>query len=130
MFDLLYELAQSKNINMTIYVDDIVMSGIGACGELIPKCKRILKNHGLNGHKISLYKAGDVRIITGVAVHQNNLSIPNKRYRKIRALQEEIEKSTDPIELKRYKNAILGQLREGSTLDPSLTRLSISIERS
>jgi RNA-directed DNA polymerase len=89
MFDQLNGLALSIGAVMTVYVDDIVFSGAGVNGSLIPKAKQIIKNSGLHGHKISVFHKGETSVVTGVArTPDGQLRIPNKRYRKIRALQE------------------------------------------
>ncbi|MDB5977945.1 MAG: reverse transcriptase family protein [Nevskia sp.] len=129
MFDELYALAQSVNVTMTVYVDDIVMSGAEADGKMIPKCKRILKNYELQGHKILKFSNGETRVITGVAVGPEGIGIPNKRRRKIRALREELQRANDPLERLRYKNALLGQLREGAPLDSSLSDLAAMVKQ-
>lgn len=124
MFDQLHDIARSVGATMTVYVDDVVMSGSGVTGALIPKCKRILKEYGLKGHKISLYREDQTRVVTGVAIGTAGLSIPNRRRRKIRALQEELVNATNPSERARYTQALVGQLREGSPLDPTFGSLA------
>jgi hypothetical protein len=53
MFDELNDIAKSADLVMTVYVDDVVMSGPNAKGTLIPICKKIIKKYSLRGHKIS-----------------------------------------------------------------------------
>lgn len=68
MFDELHMLALSVGAVMTVYVDDIVFSGDGVDGNLIPIAKEIIKKSGLKGHKISHFRKNQPRIITGVVV--------------------------------------------------------------
>lgn len=77
MFDELYALAYKTEAHMTVYVDDVVMSGPNVTGKLIPECKRILRAHGLAGHKVSLFHDGEVRVVTGVAIDRQGLAIPH-----------------------------------------------------
>ncbi|MCX7110695.1 MAG: reverse transcriptase family protein [Proteobacteria bacterium] len=120
MFDELHALALSVGAVMTVYVDDIVFSGDGVNGSLIPIAKKIIKKSGLQGHKISRFRKNQPRIITGVAVMPNGqLRIPNKRHRKIRALQHEYSNATDPRHREIYYKALIGQYREGSRLEPN-----------
>ncbi|ALN79458.1 reverse transcriptase family protein [Lysobacter antibioticus] len=129
MFDKLNSVASSVGAQMTVYVDDVVISGPGVSGSLIPICKRIMKDHGLRGHKVAYYHSGKTRVVTGVAVSPRGLSIPNKRLMKIRALRQEMDAAVDPATKALYKQAVLGQLREGSPLDPSFRTYSQAIER-
>ncbi len=120
MFDELHALALSVGATMKVYVDDIVFSGEDINGSLIPTAKEIIKKSGLRGHKISFFRKNRPRIITGVAVMPNGeLRIPNKRHRKIRALEREYRNTTDPSHREIYYKALIGQYREGSRLEPS-----------
>lgn len=119
MFDELYTLALSVRATMTVYVDDIVFSGKGVNGSLIPRAKEIITSSGLRGHKISSFKEHQPRIITGVAIMPDGqLRIPNKRYRKIRVLEREYRNSPNPNHSEIYRKALIGLYREGSRLEP------------
>ena len=120
MFDELHALALSVGAVMTVYVDDIVFSGHGVNGSLIPIAKEIIKKSGLKGHKISRFRKNQPRIITGaVVMPDGKLRIPNKRHRKIRALEREYLSTTNPDHREIYRKALIGQYREGSNIEPS-----------
>lgn len=128
MFDELYDVAKSAQVVMTLYVDDIVMSGPMAKGTLIPVCKRIIKKYGLKAHKIAQFSQGETRVITGVAVDKSGLKLPNKRHRKIRALKEELEKSDNAVDQLTFGRALIGIFREASVLEPSFREKARVIE--
>lgn len=130
MFDELHALALSIGATMTVYIDDIVFSGEQVNGNLIPKAKEIIKSYGLKGHKISVFRKNQTRIITGVAVTPDGqLLIPNKRYRKIRVLDREYRNATNPNHREKYRKALLGQYREGSRLEPTFLGKAKQLEK-
>ncbi|WP_295426552.1 reverse transcriptase family protein [uncultured Thiodictyon sp.] len=129
MFDELNGLASSIDAVMTVYVDDIVFSGQNVTGSLIPKAKIIIRKSGLRGHKISAFKKGATRVVTGTAVTQNGqLDIPNRRHRKIRALRHEYDCAINAADKRIYYNALIGQYREGSRLDPDFRRKATDLQ--
>lgn len=114
---------------MSVYIDDVVMSGEKVTGNLIPPCMEILRRYELIGHKVAYFTQSDVKVITGVSVDTCGLGIPNKRRRKIRALFEERARAIEPEEKMLYQNALVGLLRESSSLDSSLKVLATNVER-
>lgn len=117
MFDALNALAAEIDAKMTVYIDDIVISGDSVDGKLIPKCKRVIKEFDLRGHKVAFFRKGAVRVITGAAVTSSGISLPHKRQRKIRALERELLKSNSTELRLLYLKAIVGQYREAKIFD-------------
>jgi hypothetical protein len=129
MFDELHALALSIGATMTVYIDDIVFSGEQVNGSLIPKAKGIINRYWLKGHKISVFRKNQTRIITGVAVRPDGqLLIPNKRHRKIRVLEREYRNATNPNHREIYRKALIGQYREGSRLEHSFLEKAKQLE--
>ncbi|AFL73219.1 reverse transcriptase family protein [Thiocystis violascens] len=123
MFDELHALALAINAVMTVWIDDIVFSGDNVNGTLIPKAKIVIKKSGLQGHKISVFNRGQASVVTGVAITADGqLHIPNKRYRKIRALENEYCAASNQADRAIYGKALIGQYFEGSQLDPGLAK--------
>lgn len=129
MFDEINQLARAVDATMTVYVDDIVVSGAGATGHLIPLIKAVLKKYGLRGHKIVQWRRGDTKVITGMAIRDGQLRIPNKRWRKIRGLLSEYQRTDSHEDKAMYKSALLGQLREAGGLHAGFVDLARQLER-
>lgn len=128
MFDRMHEMARKKNLSMTVYVDDIFFSGEDLGGEIVAEAAKILREYDLVGHKIAFFKAGKPRVITGVAIVNNVLSISNKRKRKIRALIEEMRLTTDLTVRAKYKGSLIGLLRECSSFNSRYKSFANAVE--
>ena len=128
MFNRLNAIATSVGARMTVYVDDVVFSGISVSGDLIPPCMAIFREFELIGHKVAFFSGAEEKVITGLAVTASGLGITNKRRRKIRALMEERQRATDPAERKLYSNSLIGLLRESSSIEPSFLALARTVE--
>lgn len=117
-FQKIVDLAKSKNILITLYVDDFTLSSnkqipgsllYAICGELKKvglKVKRKKTRH---------YSSKEHKKVTGVIITtDNNLRIPNKLRVDIIRLAEELEKRMNE---KKY-NSLLGKLRAARCIEP------------
>jgi len=130
MFDEIYELCNANNINFTLYVDDLTLSGNG-CFKIFGKALSIIRKYGYKTktEKDIKYLAGYTKEVTGVIIKNNELRLPNERYKKIRLLEEQIKNAKEEDKDKLYKE-LVGRLREGSQFDKSLNKKISSICKS
>lgn len=128
MFGEIAAVAHSIGATMTVYIDDIVLSGGAVAGGHVQQCADILRKYDLLGHKIEYFGKEQTRVITGLSVRDGRLGVTNKRHRKIRALREEFTRETDPVEKRRYGASLLGLLRESSSIDPSMLPIARRFE--
>ncbi|WP_266170169.1 reverse transcriptase family protein [Dyella subtropica] len=115
MFNELANLAKAMELSITVYVDDIVVSGATKASKFIAPAKKIIARHGLSAHKFSVRPAGAPIIVTGVCNTEKGATIPPARYRKIRALKEELGKAKSNERRVVYLKALIGQYREASS---------------
>ena len=119
MFDELYTLANSMGLTMTVYVDDVVVSGPVLASRFIQPAQAIIGRYGLCAHKFSTTCAGLPAVITGLQQTANGESAPPKRFRKIRALETELRRTTDLKHKAVLLKGLIGQYREGRELIPN-----------
>lgn len=118
LFDDLAELAKSRGLIMTCYVDDITMSGANASGELLHEVRTKVFRAGLRAHKDQRFSGNMPKNVTGVMVDEKGISLPFSRWQKIRAQIREIEASTDPfVRLELYPK-LVSRLYEAAQIDP------------
>lgn len=119
MFDELHALATSMGLTMTVYVDDVVVSGPGIASHFIQPAQAIIGRYGLCAHKFSTTCAGLPMVITGLQQTANGESAPPQRFRKIRALETELRRTTDLKHKAVLLKGLIGQYREGRGLIPN-----------
>lgn len=117
LFHELSVLAEACGCKMTVYVDDIVFTGAGATRRLLFEARKAIGKRHLHGHKTKLFRPGQPRIVTGVAVTNNGLRLPNRRQVRI----AEDQKLFDDLPLGREKlivaRRLTGRLFEASQID-------------
>ena len=107
MFHEMEQLAASRQCEMSCYVDDLVFSGPGATRRLIFDLIEIVKRYRLWAHKTKIFKAGQPKVITGVAVTKVGSRLPNKRKRTISEDYEALEIASSLHD----QSIIMGRLR-------------------
>lgn len=111
MFDELHALALKHDNNMSIYVDDLTFSG-GNINELFcSTVKKIIIRYGQIPHpkKTRIYEKNSVKIVTGVAVHGNELLVTNAQHYKLYSdveVWKAIKDTESAIEMKTSKRLI------------------------
>lgn len=83
MFDSIAGLAHARNLKLTVYVDDITLSGLKVSRTTQVQVRRIIESHGLVGHKERLYR--NRGLVTGTIVTSHGLKLPNSRRQQIMA---------------------------------------------
>lgn len=119
MFDELHALATSMGLTMTVYVDDVVVSGPGLASHFIQPAQAIIGKYGLCAHKFSTTCAGLPIVVTGLQQTADGESAPPKRFRKIRALETELRRTTNLKHKVVLLKGLIGQYREGRELIPN-----------
>lgn len=104
MFDEIYELCRSQGVKMSIWVDDLTISGQFVRGELLEAIRAIIRRQGFKTHKIKFRSAAQVQcgrsvVITGVPISARRVDAPfalQKRvrdgYAKLRLKQADFER--------------------------------------
>ena len=115
MFDEINQVAINCNCKMTVYVDDVTISGIGAAKKLLGKIHRIIRKHGLytSAKKSKTYASSATKMVTGVAINGNDVRLPNVRHLKIHNAKKAVQ-AADPANLPRAKRVLAGRLQEAS----------------
>ncbi len=89
MFDELNTISKSRNITMTIYVDDISFTGMAVNANFKKSVLEIIKrhNHKVNEDKIRFF-GKKFKFINGIAIVDNQLKPNNKISKDVRKLRK------------------------------------------
>lgn len=130
MFSEIELLAKKHSVNMTVYVDDLVFSGKDLNQLFSSTINKIASKHGHEIHsgKTVLYKADEIKLITGVIVHGDEILIRNCHHVKMHNDLEEWKTYKNgymvPDDL---KNRLLGRINAFAQIDPRLKDKAKSI---
>lgn len=112
MWSKIYEIVEAGNCNLTVYMDDVTVSGNQVPSRLIWEIKQQFHKFSLrsNDKKEKYYVNKQSCEITGVIIHnRNKLIAPNRQHLKIRQIDQELLLCKDNLE----KQQELGLKREG-----------------
>jgi len=124
MFDEMSDYANSKGYALSVYVDDVTMSGPNIGWSDLQKLHWIIRRHGLEGHKSKISKGNKPRMITGVMIAGNELQLPFSRWRKIKALAKAVSQEADLGKKEAELNRLVSTLYEASQVDPKCRRMA------
>ncbi|MCP5324875.1 MAG: RNA-directed DNA polymerase [Oceanospirillaceae bacterium] len=120
MFDEWESLAAAKNLNFSIFVDDITFSGHGLNRSFVSLIKKIAIRHGhvLHPNKTKLYRSDSIKNVTGTSIDGEKLTISQKNRHKLYSDMVLWHASDKSIPHETLENKILGKLTAQSQIDP------------
>lgn len=85
MFDRIHENFRKQGCKMTLFVDDLTASGVGATQKVLLQARSEIRNFGFKtrDRKSRSYESTAVKQVTGVILAHDELRVPNKQYLKI-----------------------------------------------
>ncbi len=84
MFDDICDACTRRGLRMSLWVDDLTISGLYVPGELVEEVREIIRLSGLQSHKIEFLSGSRPVIVTGIPIVGNRIEAP-------RALQNRIK---------------------------------------
>lgn len=131
MWKKIRELCGQDNYTMTVYVDDLSISGKKLKGKTIWAIKQEIKKYGLKYHKEKKYTKTSPKLITGAVLQGGNVKMRNKHHQEIRRIKRELKVTTNTkarqkleaslkglLSYERQVSGISGQLAKKSSITP------------
>lgn len=110
MFDAIYDLCQRHGLKMSLWVDDLTISGAFVPGELIEPIRAIIRHSGFQTHKIKFRSAGKPIIVTGVPIANQVIAAPQNLHKRIRTGYAELRKDMPDGERRQAIDQLLSAL--------------------
>lgn len=113
MFDEIAHLASSVGCKMTIYVDDVTISGSAATKTLLGLVRQTIRRYGLRtqGRKSKTYASGAAKSVTGTVLVGNEVRLPNIRHLSIHRARQALQTAL-PAEQDRMQRSLEGRIQE------------------
>ncbi len=118
MFDELHALAVANGLVITVFVDDITISGSGASARLLWRARQIIHKHGraTKRKKSRVYAASRPKPVTGTVLRGNEMLLPNNQHLKIRNTRQMLAACEDLVVFEGLRNRLGGQLTNAATI--------------
>ena len=117
LFDEIASFAADRNLTMTLYVDDVVISGSGAHRGVLAVTRQIISKHGLRSHKLRHFGAKRPKIVTGIMVAHDGLRLPNRRHQRIKDGYTALHQAVTPSEKLAVLNWLGSLVHEAAQID-------------
>lgn len=127
-FDNLYTRMLAKQITLTVYVDDITLSGVNVIRWHLCPIKKTFQSLGLTIHKNRFFRSGPASI-TGVIVNHNQLQLPNRRHQHIVQGIRSLASATTQPERHRIASTLNGQISEAANVDERCHARAVGYKR-
>jgi Reverse transcriptase (RNA-dependent DNA polymerase) len=101
----------SQECKISIYIDDITVSGERVPGELFWDLKKTIRGVGLDYHKEKNYWNGKGEI-TGVIVGSSGLTLPNRQHQKLHLARLEVRRAKTKKALQVAQTRLRGLLQQ------------------
>ena len=114
MWNEIARLARNTSCLLSVYMDDITVSGRDVPGSLIWQIKQTIHNAGLRYHKEHSYRS-EPAIVTGVVVFQGKLLLPYRQHLKAhetRVLWKEAISSEEALGYERRLSGLISHRRQ------------------
>jgi len=110
MWEAINEQVESAGCTLTVYMDDVTISGSSVPCSLIWQVKKEFHRCGLcdNKKKEKHYVGNKARKITGVITKDGKLDLPNSQRKKMHERHQAIERETEHAEIKHLMQSLRG----------------------
>ena len=118
MWNDISDAVQHSGCILSVYADDITISGVSVPGTLIWDVKQIIHKNGFSlkaAKELSLIHAP--ADITGVIVRNGQLKLPNRQYKKMKELILQRRRSKGDKAIKKLGNRIRGCLSQRNQIE-------------
>lgn len=117
MFDTIAALASKRSLVLTLYVDDMVISGRGAHRGVLAEVRRIVAAHGLRSHKDHYFSKSVAKTVTGLMVTSGGLKLPYARQRRIKEGYDRLHAANSPAQKLEVLTSLGSLLHEAAQID-------------
>jgi hypothetical protein len=101
------KIAREKGLTLTVYIDDVTLSGNKVSASDVWEIKKIIHASGLRYHKEKHYV--DVASeVTGVILRDGSLRVPNRQLKKLHFARQQLKKAAGGKEEIKVRNVVKG----------------------
>lgn len=126
LFETIDQRGKALQLTLSVYVDDITLSGNTIPRSLTNQVDGIVNSHGhnLSRHKTKIFGPGRPKHVTGVVIADGALRVPHSRFRKARAIRAAFDSEKDDRKRTLLAAKLCGLLGEAAFLDVRFKKMA------
>lgn len=105
-------LVWEAGCKITVYMDDMTISGTKVPESLIWEIKKRIDRNGLRYHKERRFHGLHAREVTGVILDQGRMKLPHRQHKKIHDLRREIKLGSGEVERGTMNRQLQGRIAQ------------------
>ena len=117
IFDQLDRRLEARGIRLTVYVDDLTMSGASVNRSDLCPVMKSFKSVGLLCHKTRVFRRHSPKLVTGTIVTDHGLRLPNQGHLRISESFKCLNEASSHEELQAIAERLLGQINEAAVIE-------------
>ena len=98
MFDEIHAICESEGLTMSLWVDDLTISGTVVRGTLIDKIRAVIRRRGFQTHKIKFRLSSRPVVVTGVPIQRKRVMAPRGLHQRLQDGYEALRVCNNDIE--------------------------------
>jgi retron-type reverse transcriptase len=124
MWEAINEMVEVENCILTVYMDDVTISGVQVPGNLVWQVRKQFHRYGLrdNQKKERKSREGKPYRLTGVIVNKNELMLPNKQHMKAHEIRQQISSETEKSRRSKLARRLKGLEAQAQHIKTSNTK--------
>jgi len=118
IFSKLAAIADEFAANITVYVDDITVTGELATREIYNRMISVVESHGFGCHKEVFFKPSGAKEITGVLILENEMLLPNRRHKKLHNRFIDLDGACTDEQFIQVARSVVGMMESADQIRP------------
>jgi RNA-directed DNA polymerase len=98
MFDDIYAICRANELRMSVWVDDLTISGTFVRGALVEQIRSVIRKRGLQTHKVEFRDTSRPVIITGVPIQGRRVMAPRSLHKRLQDGYDRLRQSANDLE--------------------------------
>ncbi|ARR53186.1 hypothetical protein HY78_06885 [Rhizorhabdus wittichii DC-6] len=98
MFDEIHAICEANRLHMSLWVDDLTISGVFVRGAIAEEIRAVIRRHGFQTHKVAFRNAHRPVVVTGVPIKNKRVVAPRSLHKRVQAGYQALRESRTDIE--------------------------------
>ncbi|ADE14330.1 conserved hypothetical protein [Nitrosococcus halophilus Nc 4] len=112
MWEAVEAIVHEAGCTLTLYMDDLTISGTNVSNKVMWRIKRQIHRRGLRYHKEKFYSGKESAEVTGIVIRDGLLKMPNRQHQKIHEMRQRLQRETTLQQRERLKQQLQGRLSQ------------------
>ncbi|HEX8467844.1 MAG TPA: reverse transcriptase family protein [Allosphingosinicella sp.] len=110
VFDEIFGLCRARELRMSLWVDDLTISGTFVTGQLLEQVRSVIRRHGFQTHKIQFKTGARTVDVTGVPIRGKRIDAPRALHKRIQDGYGELRQPLSDAERVQVMDRLLSAL--------------------